>query len=80
MLEKARQYGLRAEAKAYKVYLPWPTGVELELIAPTRKTFDLREPTPSQDPTTAPQPYPSVHGYPATGPAQPEVAYVTYGL
>ncbi len=80
VLDKARQFGLRAEAKAYKVYMPWPTLAELELTAPVRKTFELREPTLSQDPTSALQQYPWVNGYSGQGEGQAEVVYANYGL
>ncbi len=80
VIERTRAWGLESEVKAYRVFLPWPTAVELEMTAPERRTFELREAVLEADPTSALPQYPWVLGYSGTGAVEGEVVYVNYGL
>lgn len=66
------RWGFEPRVAAYQVFLPWPTGVTLALIAPKALTFALEEEAPSS--------YPWVSGYSAPGVAEAEVVYANYGL
>jgi len=81
VLAQTRSWGLRSEARTYRVYLPWATSASLELQAPDRIEFRLsEEPYPQQDPTSALPQYPWVNGYSGVGQAEGQVVYVNYGL
>ena len=45
-------WGLETEVSEYTVFLPWPTEVELEMTAPERTVFQLREPVLAEDPAS----------------------------
>ena len=79
-LALTRERGLRSEAPAYDVYLPWADSVSLELIANGVATrIPLGEPALDGDAATMAQ-YPWANGYSGTGDAEGEVVYVNYGL
>lgn len=80
ILEQKRSWGLEAEVKTYSIYLPWPTAVELELVAPARQRFELGEPALDSDPTSSLPQFPWVNGYSGAGAVEGEVVYVNYGL
>lgn len=80
VIERTRSWGLESEAKAYRVFLPWPTLVELELTAPERRPLELGAVVLEEDEVSALEQYPWVNGYSGTGEADAEVVYVNYGL
>ncbi|HEX7119376.1 MAG TPA: M20/M25/M40 family metallo-hydrolase [Longimicrobiales bacterium] len=80
VVERTRGWGLESEVATYRVYLPWPTAVELEMTAPERRGFELREAVVASDPVSALPQYPWVLGYSGTGAVEGDVVYVNYGL
>ncbi|HEX6939862.1 MAG TPA: M20/M25/M40 family metallo-hydrolase [Longimicrobiales bacterium] len=80
VIERTRAWGLESEVKAYRVYLPWPTAVELEMTAPDKRRFELGEAVEESDPVSALPQYPWVLGYSGTGAVEGDVVYVNYGL
>lgn len=80
VMERTRSWGLESEAKAYRVFLPWPTLVEVELTAPERRKLELGAVVLAEDEVSALPQYPWVNGYSGTGEAEAEVVYVNYGL
>lgn len=80
VMDRTRAWGLESEIKTYHVFLPWPTQVELEMTAPKRRRFELREAVLEEDPESKLPQYPWVNGYSGTGRAEGEVVYVNYGL
>ncbi len=80
VLAWTRAWGLRSEARIYDVFLPWPTSVSLELLAPERIQFKLGEDALKQDPTSALPQYPWVNAYSGTGTVEGPVVYANYGL
>ena len=73
VIERTRSWGLESEAKAYRVFLPWPTLVELELTAPERRPLELGAVVLEEDEVSALEQYPWVNGYSGTGEADAEV-------
>ncbi len=80
VLEQTRSWGLESEAKAYHVYMPWPTEAALEMTAPSPHRFTLSEEVVDDDPESALPQYPWVLGYSGTGEVEGDVVYVNYGL
>jgi len=80
VIDRTRSWGLQSEIKAYHVFMPWPTQVELEMTAPERRRFDLREVVLEEDEASLATPYPWVNGYSGAGEAEGDVVYVNYGL
>ncbi len=75
-----RSWNLESEIKAYTVFLPWPTEVELEMTSPERRRFELKEAVLEDDPASALPQYPWVNGYSGVGEVEGDVVYVNYGL
>lgn len=71
--------GLETETAAYDVYLPFPTEVVVEQVAPTAKRFELAEPPLAQDEySSAPVPV-QMNGFSGSGDVTAPLVYVNYG-
>ncbi|MCA9243133.1 MAG: M28 family peptidase [Phycisphaerales bacterium] len=80
VLKLAQGWGLKTDVATYNVYLPYPTGVTLELVAPEQKTFQLVEPAIAEIvETTKAIPFPGQHGFGAAGDVTAELVFVNYG-
>ncbi|HWQ02884.1 MAG TPA: M28 family metallopeptidase, partial [Candidatus Nitrosotenuis sp.] len=79
--DKFRSYGLDVELKTYRVWLPQPKEVSLELIAPERKNLGTQEePLDGDKDTSHPEIVRGFNGYSASGEVKAPVVYVNYGL
>ena len=82
MVERFRSWGFEAELEEYHVLFPTPRVRELEMVAPSRYTARLREPTLAEDRTSGIEedrllPY---NAYSADGDVTGELVYVNYGI
>jgi N-acetylated-alpha-linked acidic dipeptidase len=75
-------WGWDAKIEEYHVLFPTPKLRRLELIAPTRFTAALQEPTLSADPTTGQraEQLPGYNAYSADGDVTAPLVYVNYGV
>jgi N-acetylated-alpha-linked acidic dipeptidase len=79
--EQFRQFGLETEMKTYKVWLPQPKEVRLELVSPERKTLATQEDAYDADRDTLNRnAVIGFNGYSASGEVKAQVVYVNYGL
>lgn len=79
--DKLRSYGFEAEIAAYKVWLPMPVKLELEMTEPERMTLARPEEPIAEDPATSdPRATAAMNGYSASGDVTAPVVYVNYGL
>lgn len=80
VLKRAREWGLRNEVAEFEVYLPYPTGVTLELVAPEHKAFALVEPAIAEIlETTNAVPFPGQHGFGGAGDVTADLVFANYG-
>ncbi|MSR03251.1 MAG: M28 family peptidase [Gemmatimonadetes bacterium] len=76
-----RRFGLAVEVRAYQPWLSHPKRIAVEMKAPTRHRFSLREPPVPGDPTSAHAELgPGFIAYSGSGTAEAPVVYVNYGL
>jgi N-acetylated-alpha-linked acidic dipeptidase len=82
ILGKLRGWGLEANIESYDVLFPTPKERALELVAPTRFTAKLQEPTVSVDPTSSQhdEQLPSFNAYSADGDVTAPLVYVNFGV
>ncbi|MEE9470541.1 MAG: PA domain-containing protein, partial [Gemmatimonadota bacterium] len=82
MVEQFVSWGYEAELAEYRVLFPTPRIRELELLAPTRFTAGLREPTLAEDATSGIEKnrLPTYNAYSADGDVTGELVYVNYGI
>ena len=82
MLSKFKEWGLDAKIETYDVLFPTPKERLLELVAPTRFTAKLEEPTVSVDPTSAQhsEQLPTYNAYSIDGDVSAPLVYVNYGV
>ncbi len=82
MVEQFRSWGFEARLDEYQVLFPTPRVRELEMIAPTRYTARLREPTLPEDATSGIEQdrLPTFNAYSADGDVTGELVYVNYGI
>ena len=81
--DKMRSYGIQADLREYKVWLPFPnTAPIVELITPTRRQkLDVHEAIVPQDPSSSRAKItPLFNGYSATGDVTAPLVYANYGL
>ncbi|HSE33901.1 MAG TPA: M28 family metallopeptidase [Pyrinomonadaceae bacterium] len=81
--DQMRSYGLTADLREYKVWLPYPNSAPIvELITPSRRQkLQVHEAVVSQDPSTLrPRITPLFNGYSATGDVTAPLVYANYGL
>ena len=76
------EWGFDTEIEEFHVLFPTPRQRRLELIAPTRFTASLEEPTLAEDSTSAQrhEQLPSYNAYSVDGAVSGELVYVNYGV
>ncbi len=82
MVEQFRSWGFEADLAEYHVLFPTPRIRELELLAPTRYTAQLREPPLAEDATSGIEEnrLPPYNAFSADGEVTGELVYVNYGI
>jgi len=82
LVEQFESWGYEARLEEYGVLYPTPRIRELELVAPTRYTARLREPTLAEDATSGIEEdrLPTFNAYSADGDVTAELVYVNYGI
>jgi len=79
--DQYRSFGFDTEIVTYKVWLPEPREIKLELIAPVEKTLASPEqPIPEDSQTFDPRVAPAYNAYSASGDVTAPVVYVNYGM
>ncbi|HLI83270.1 MAG TPA: transferrin receptor-like dimerization domain-containing protein [Bryobacteraceae bacterium] len=82
ILGKLREWGLQADIETYDALFPTPKERALELVAPTRFTAKLAEPTVAVDPTSSQhdEQLPSFNAYSIDGDVTAPLVYVNFGI
>jgi len=81
VLQKFKSFGWDAKIETYHVLFPTPKTRQLELIAPTRYTAQLKEPAFAEDATSGQQgQLPTYNAWGADGDVTGELVFVNYGL
>jgi len=81
VLQKFKSYGWEAKLEIYHVLFPTPKTRQLELIAPTRYTAQLKEPAFPEDATSGQEgQLPTYNAWGADGDVTGELVFVNYGL
>jgi N-acetylated-alpha-linked acidic dipeptidase len=80
VIAQMRAMGLETEVRAYDVFMPHPTSVQLWRVKPRPQALRLAEPPVAGDPSSALPQYPTVNGYSGQGDVTADVIYVNYGL
>ncbi len=82
VIDAMKTLGLETEVRAYRVWMPHATGVQLWRIGPKGDStaLSLAEPAVTGDATSGAAQYPTVNGSSAAGDASGEIVYVNYGL
>lgn len=82
MLAKFKEWGLDAHIETFEVLFPSPKERAVELVAPTKFTAKLQEPTESVDPTSNQhsEQLPTYNAYSADGDVTAPLVYVNYGI
>ena len=79
--DKLRSYGFDAEIVVYRVWLPMPVELHLEMTEPEMIALARPEEPIAEDPATKePNALPGMTGYSPSGEATAPVVYVNYGL
>jgi N-acetylated-alpha-linked acidic dipeptidase len=75
-------YGWQASIERFEVLFPTPKERQVELVAPTRFTAKLQEPTVPGDPTSGQhdQQLPTYNAYSGDGDVTAPIVYVNYGV
>ena len=81
MLAKMKEWGLDAKIESFDVLFPTPKERQLELVAPTKFTAKLQEPTVAVDPTSSQhdEQLPTYNAYSIDGDVTAPLVYVNYG-
>src|SRR3954447_1405775 len=82
ILAKFKEWGLDAKIEVFDVLFPTPKERGLELVAPTRFTAKLAEPTQTGDPTSAQhqEQLPTYNAYSIDGDITAPLVYVNFGV
>jgi N-acetylated-alpha-linked acidic dipeptidase len=80
VIEQMKKWGLETEVRAYDIWMPHPTSVQVSRVSPQPKALALAEPPVAGDPTSTLWQYPTVNGYSGEGDVTADVVYVNYGL
>ncbi len=86
VVAEMRKLGLQTEVRAYRVWMPHATGVQVWVQRPRAGggidsvALSLAEPAVPGDATSGAAQYPTVNGASAAGDAAGEIVYVNYGL
>ena len=80
--DRFREWGYDTELETYQVLFPTPRIRRLEMIAPTRFTASLEEPTLTEDRTSEQkdEQLPTYNAYSIDGNVTGELVYVNYGV
>jgi N-acetylated-alpha-linked acidic dipeptidase len=80
--QQFRDWGFQVSIEEFQVLFPTPKIRQLELVAPTRYTAKLREPTLAEDRTSGIEQdrLPTYNAYSADGDVTAELVYVNYGI
>jgi N-acetylated-alpha-linked acidic dipeptidase len=82
ILSRFREWGLDAKIESYDVLFPTPKERVVELVAPTRFTARLEEPTVAADPTSSQhdEQLPGFNTYSIDGDVTAPLVYVNFGV
>src|SRR5262249_13412950 len=80
VIEQMKKWGLETEVRAYDIWMPHPTSVQVSRVSPQPKALSLAEPPVVGDPSSKLWQYPTVNGYSGEGDVTADVVYVNYGL
>ncbi len=80
VVAQMKAMGLETEVRAYDVFIPHATSVQLWRTSPRPKALRLTEPAVAGDPTSRLDQYLTVNGHSGTGNVRGDVVYVNYGL
>ncbi len=82
ILSRFREWGLDAKIESYDVLFPTPKERVVELVAPTRFTAKLQEPTVAVDPTSSQhdEQLPGFNTYSIDGDVTAPLVYVNFGV
>jgi N-acetylated-alpha-linked acidic dipeptidase len=80
VIEQMKKWGLETDVRAYDIWMPHPTSVQISRVSPQPKALSLAEPPVAGDPTSKLWQYPTVNGYSGEGDVTADVIYVNYGL
>lgn len=82
ILAKFKEWGLDARIETFDVLFPTPKERALELVAPSRFTAKLAEPTEAGDPTSSQhaEQLPTYNAYSIDGDVTAPLVYVNYGV
>src|SRR5207253_318797 len=82
ILGKLKEWGLEAKIENYDVLFPTPKERALELVAPTRFTAKLEEPTVASDATSSQhaEQLPTYNAYSIDGDVTAPLVYVNFGV
>ena len=80
VIAQMKAMGLETEVRAYDVWLPHATSVQVWRMGRDTMQLDLVEPAIASDPVTAMPAYLTVNGSSAAGVGEGELVFVNYGL
>ena len=82
ILSKFKEWGIEAKIETFDVLFPTPRERAVELVAPTRFTAKLQEPTVAEDPTSNQhdEQLPTYNAYSIDGDVTAPLVYVNYGV
>ncbi len=80
VIDQMKAMGLQTEVRAYDIWMPHPTDVQVWRLSPDTLVLSLQEPPIAEDPWTQLPQYPTVNGYSGSGDVTGEIIYVGYGL
>jgi N-acetylated-alpha-linked acidic dipeptidase len=82
LLSKLKEWGLDAKIENYDVLFPTPKERVVEMVAPTRFTARLQEPTVAADPTSSQhgEQLPTYNAYSIDGDVTGPLVYVNFGV
>ena len=81
MVEQLSSWGLEVRIEEHEALMPMPTERVVELVAPTRRSLSLAEPTLPEDKDSGDAGgLPSYNAYSADGDVTAELVYVNYGI
>ncbi len=80
VIDQMKAMGLQTEVRAYDVWMPHPTNVQVWRLSPDTLVLSLQEPPVAEDPWSQLPQYPTVNGYSGSGNVTGQIIYVGYGL
>lgn len=80
VIDRMRGWGLQTEVRAYDVWMPHPTSVNVWRVSPDPRELSLTEGPVAGDSTSSLPEVPPINGYGGSGDATGDVVYANYGL